>query len=265
MKYIIVLIICCLSKICTAQDLIYKKDKTVLNVSIVAIGPENIVYRDNNSQTGPAKIISKSEVVKIKTAKGKEMYMDQGINTSLDDKNVIKVDVFAYASSKFVIGYERSISPTKTWEIQLGHIGTGQKDDDITKLNGAFIRFGFKFKRSPEYYSNLGKSSHLLKGSYFKPELVFGGFSEERKTYDWYNNPWFDPYTYTRRTVSFACVMFNIGKQWTIGDMLAIDYYFGMGIGTATRDNTDLVGYNYAIVGTNPVYFQSGLKLGLMF
>ncbi len=261
MKYILVLFSMLSGMMCMAQDLIYKKDKSVLMVTIITIGSENITYKDFNNP-GPELSIGKSEVIKIKTASGKEILMEQGSSTSFDSKNAIKTDIASLLMSKFSLAFEHSISPTKTWEIQVGYIGVGLKDDFIYKLNGGFVRFGFKFKRSPEYYSKRGKSTHLLKGSYIKPELVFGGYSEESRFYDWVNNPWYDPYTYDIRSVVFGALMLNVGKQWTFGDALTLDYYFGLGISNA---KTDYNTYHYAMAGIAPLVGQTGLKLGVMF
>lgn len=264
-----ILILCCLTRISLAQDLIYKKDKSVLMVKIISINAENITYRDFNNPNGPTLNIFKSEVIKVKTESGKEIMMDGGNSSSgkmgSGGKHAIKIDVFSMAYSKFVIGYEQSIKPTMTWELQLGQIGVGSKDEDITKLSGTFLRFGIKYKRSPEYYSLRSKSSPLLKGAYIKPELVLGKFTEERKEYDWYSSPWYDPYTYTKRDISFICLMFNVGKQWTIDDYIAIDYYIGAGPGIASLDKTYKKGYDYAVFGIGNFYLQTGLKLGIIF
>lgn len=246
--------------ICMAQDLIYKKDKTVLTVTIINIGTEEITYKDFNNP-GPVLSISKADIIKIKTANGKEILMEQGSSTSFDSRNALKVDVFSLYYSKFSIAYEHSFKPNRAWEIQLGYIGIGRRDEYIYKLKGAFMRFGVKFKRSPEYYTNHGKSAHILKGAYIKPELVLGYFTEETRFY-YPANGWYDPYSYYILSTPIAALMLNVGKQWTIGDALAIDYYLGLGAGFAPDQNGT---YHYAFVGSNSIYGQTGLKLGVLF
>lgn len=264
MKYLLILLSICITSVCLGQDLIYKKDKKVLMVKIVDIGAENVSYVEFNNQQGPVLLIPKSFIVKIKTESGKEIQIEPLESSDFYNRNMIKTDMFSFATSKFTIGYERNFKPNRTYEFQLGFIGIGAIPDDVTRLDGAFLRFGIKFKHSPEFYSIRGKNTNYFKGGYFKPELVIGGFNEERRYYSRYAN-WYDPYYYQRRSVAFSSIVANLGYQWTIQDIVAIDYYLGLGVGPKSKDDSDMKGWNYAVVTVDHVSMQMGLKLGVIF
>lgn len=265
MKKILIIFAMLISEICIAQDLIYLKNKKILEVELIEYESETVSYKEYKSKDKQVYIVLKSDIIKIKTKSGKEIQIAQEAISSLDKKNIIKTDIFSIAGSKFTIGYERSISPKKTWEIQLGIIGIGVIPEDVISLSGTFLRFGLKFKRSPDYYSNKGVETNLFKGQYFKPEIVIGGFSETRQYYDWYKNHWSDPYTRESRIISFAALILNYGKQWTISDDIAIDLYFGAGYGTKTKDNSEYKNLNYPVFTIEDIFFQSGFKLGYIF
>jgi hypothetical protein len=264
MIYVLALLTCLFTVVCFGQDLIYKKDKSILRVKIVEIGPENVTYRDFYNQHGPILITPKYDIIKIRTESGKEIQIEPLGSTDFYHKNMIKSDIFSYATSKITIGYERSYRPNRTYEFQLGIIGIGAIPEDISELGGAFLRFGIKFKRSPEHYSNKGKNTNYFKGGYFKPELVVGGFTEQRQTFT-YNAYWYNPYYYSKRSVAFSSLIANIGYQWTIGDNVAFDYYMGVGIGPKSKDDSNYKGWNYAVVTAEYISMQMGFKLGVMF
>lgn len=255
----------CVTSFCFGQDLIYKRDKTVLTVRIVEIGAESVLYKNFNNQEGPILKIAKSEIIKIKTEAGKVIQIEPLSSEEYFNRNMLKTDIFSLASSKLSICYERNLTPTKNMEVQIGYIGIGALPEEVSELDGGFLRVGLKFKRAPEYFLNRGKNANNFKGGYFKPEFVFGGFSEQRKIYSWYTTYWYDPYVYLNRSVVFGALIGNLGYQWTIGDNVAFDYYLGLGLGFSSKDDSIHEGQNYAVFAVDNIYMQTGLKFGLMF
>ena len=260
MKYIILIASFFIIETCFAQDLIYKKDNTILKVTIVNIESETISFKEYNTNNGTVKTISKSELIKIQTASGKEILYEQGSSFLFDKKRAFKIDMFSWTSTKLTFSFEKSLKPGRSREYQIGLIGIGNKLVNVELVGGLFFRYGIKFIRSPEKYKKEGSTPHLLKGSYLRPEITLGGFTERTKVYDPFAY-WYDPYVYKERSIVYAAAILNVGKQWVIADDYLIDYFFGMGLGYASNKAENV----YSMVGPNPLFFQMGLKIGMMY
>ncbi len=238
-----------------AQDLIYKKDNTVIIAVLVEIGEVDIKYKEYIKQDGGVLTISKSEVVKIKTERGKEILFEQNSTMTYDKKNAIKIGLFSWYLSHLSFSYERSFAPTGNMEVHFGIIGIGYKRDDVAELGGFFTRVGCKLM-----ISHKAKESHLLEGSYLRPEVTLGYFRETL----------FDPSygslihwkTLPTTNVNFFALMLNIGHQWVIADDYLIDVFCGAGFGGNTGDMRE---DNYVIAGPNPLFLNAGLKIGMLF
>lgn len=260
MKYIIVLAAFFMGVKCSAQDLLYKKDNTIQKVIIVNIESETISYKEYNANGDSVKIINKSALIKIQTASGKEILYEQGSSFLFDKKRAFKIDMFSWTSTKLTFSFEKSLKPGRSREYQIGLIGIGNKLENVDLVGGLFFRYGIKFIRSPEKYKKEGNTPHLLKGSYLRPEFTLGGFYERTKVYDPFAY-WYDPYVYEKRNIFYAAAILNVGKQWVISDDYLIDYFFGMGLGFASNKAVNA----YSMLGPNPLFFQMGLKIGIMY
>jgi hypothetical protein len=252
---------CLLFGYAKAQDLIYKKDKSVLLAVLIDIGADEIKYKDYNKPSSVL-IIKKSELSKIITERGKEILFEQNSSSSFDKKNAIKVGLLSLVAYHINLSYERSISQSRSIELQLGIIGLGTKPDYISSASGIFTRIGFKFMHSPSHFEKKNKEFHLLKGAYFKPELVFGHFKETafNSKYVLRNGNYYLTKNIETQ-VTFYALMLNVGQQWIIADDFLIDIFFGAGYGGNTvlrRED------NYAVSGPSPVFFNAGLKFGIL-
>jgi hypothetical protein len=253
------------------QDLITLKNKTVLKVTIVELGTDDVKYKEYNSTNTSILSIKKTEISSIKTVSGKIISMEQASSSSFDSKNAIKLDLFSLVFTKLTIGYERSITPGSSFEIQLGAIGVGKKPTDIIDVSGGFMRIGVKFKTKPDWYLIHGKEGHVLKGAYFRPEITIGSFTETNEvmysvlTYTPY--PWGGGFYSTsvkfqeqKREIPIAGFILNVGKQWTVNDDFCFDFFFGLGVGTGEGT----AGNNYAFIG-NGLIINAGFKMGVLY
>ena len=56
-----------------------------------------------------------------------------------------------------------------------------------------------------------------------------------------------------------------MGKQWIVDNAFLIDFYFGLGYGFSSSDNTNYH-YGFSIANSSvPISFSSGLKIGFLF
>lgn len=262
-----------------AQDLIYKKDNSVLVVKITEIGLDEIKYKDFAKPDGPVLVIDKAEVKKIKYENGKEEMMIKSQENAYADnkKQAIKADFLAPMFGQFTLGYERSLVPGKSFEVQLGLVGLGNNNYSYlvnTSANGFFIRGAYKLITMPDYYLRGMKYAHILKGFYIKPELTYGVINE----YTSKSNYTISGVNYTNYTATATIfgLMLDFGKQWVIDNNFVLDYFLGIGYGakstnkpiTTTRFDRDIYwGNSHAFLGPYgdfPFAFTSGLKIGFL-
>ena len=257
----------CLSNFAKSQDLIYKKNKEVLVVKIIEVGIDEIKYKDFSKQDGMTLVIAKAEVYKVKYENGKEQIfldeMENPNNYANNKRNAIKADFLAPMFGQFTIAYERSLKPGASIEFQLSIIGAGVQNNTDFSASGAFIRVGYKFIKSPDFYLRGMRYSHILKGSYIRPEFTIGQCSETYPSNDYF----LSVKTVKTRDVTFGAFMINLGKQWVFNDNYLVDYFVGLGYGFSTKHQDDdaYIFNNHAMIGPfsrNPISYTVGLKIG---
>lgn len=258
----------CLSNFAKSQDLIYKKNKEVLVVKIIEVGIDEIKYKDFSKQDGMTLVIAKAEVYKVKYENGKEQMfllddMENPNNYANNKRNAIKADFLAPMFGQFTMGYERSLNPGSSIELQLSIIGAGVQNNTDFSASGAFIRVGYKFIKSPDFYLRGMRYSHILKGSYIRPEFTIGQCSETYPSNDYF----LSVKTVKTRDVTFGAFMINLGKQWVFNDNYLVDYFVGLGYGFSTKHQDDdaYIFNNHAMIGPfsrNPISYTVGLKIG---
>lgn len=118
--------------------------------------------------------------------------------------------------------YEQMIKVGTNMEFKAGYIGIGSaKNPD--NVSGMYFKAGVKFLKTPDEYIKGGKRLHALKGSYIKPEFIFNTFSTNYNMYS-SSGPIKESITY--RNYAFNMVL---GKQFILGNIMTMDYYFGFG------------------------------------
>jgi hypothetical protein len=152
----------------SAQDTIYKRTKEIINAKISEIGLDEIKYKMPGDENGATIVIAKDQIWKIIFANGVSQVMQPEIdnpqNYLSQRKNAIKIDFIAPMLNHFTFIYERSLKPGQSIEASLGIIGVGFNPDKARANSDAFVRFGFKFIKSPDYYMRGMKYTHILKG-----------------------------------------------------------------------------------------------------
>jgi opacity protein-like surface antigen len=132
---------------------------------------------------------------------------------------------------------------------------------------GAFLRTGIKFLRAFSPYQDNERSRHPLEGTYIKPEIVVGCFSE--------TNP-LNANRYRTSTIAGA-IMVNFGKQYAFGDRLLVYYDMGVGYAFSNENMTRInngeryrpYGLYYSHFGTPnariPIAFSASFGIGYIF
>jgi len=243
------------------QDKIYKRNQEIIDCKIKEIGTESIKYRLADYPEDVLFAIEKDKVLKVVFEDGTEMEFrvefSNPENYVDNKKNAIKVDFISPLTGNTTFAFEHSLKPGRSIEAGLGIIGLGYMPGGRNST-GAFLRFGYKFIKSPDFYFSKMRYSHILKGGYVKPELSFGYYSEKFQNY--YTEP---GSTSTEHTFT-GSLHLVLGKQWIYDNSFLVDFFGGIGYGF----NGGNEGYQYSYANASsdfPLSFSAGLKIGFLF
>jgi hypothetical protein len=263
-----------------AQDKIYKKNGPVINAKVIEIAPDVIKYKLTDSPDGPVYVVEKSSLKSITFADGRvekyEISYKDPANYEGQLTKAIKVNFLAPLLGYTEIGFEKSVTPLKGYEVNLGIIGAGKNlGIDYYYVNGQnkpyrrnafgfFGDYGYKFKKLPNFFSRGVRMSHVMQGNYVKPTVTAGFYTDHALNYK--NN---EP-TIEKRNNVFGGITLNFGKQWVFGEKFLVDGFWGFGY--AFDNHKDVENYfddmrnHFAIEGAAGSGFGMtfGLKVGLL-
>ena len=275
-----------------AQDKIYKKGGEVIEAKIVEIGVDEIKYRLYNVADGPIYTIEKDRIIKVIYDNGRvETYQSNFKDAELyaDQKKVaLKLNFLSPLLGFTAFSLEKSVKPGRSYELTLGIIGLGkrQKADYFSFSNndvvyreqaGAYVSAGYKFIKLPDFTSKGAKFSHVMQGTYIKPELMLGVFGSNRY-YSTYNSTSGSQSGYKKKTTVFGGAIINLGKQWIFSDIFLVDVYGGVGYdinndkSTVTNTGTETIsydynGYHYGLASTTDgsgLGLTAGIRIGIL-
>ncbi|ULQ57449.1 hypothetical protein KJS94_04450 [Flavihumibacter rivuli] len=223
-----------------AQDKIYKKGGEVLEVKVEEVGVDDIRYKLFNEPSGPVYAIEKSRIIKIVFENGRVETYSQNLRDKEwyigQSRHALKVNFLSPLFGYTMFSYERSIKPGKSLEASIGIIGlgmnryaesyydnTGNYFESKRSPGGVALGVGYKFIKTPDFLSRNIRFAHLLQGSYVKPQLYTGVYSEN------YIKQSGNKQVEERRTVAYGSLMVELGKQWVFSDQFLFDLYFGLG------------------------------------
>jgi hypothetical protein len=276
LKLLFLLLFITISGIMFGQDMILKKNNEIIQCKIKEIGLDEIKYTMPEFSSDILFSIDKDRITKIIFADGKEMEFEKELtnpaNYAENNKNALKIDFMSPITGNTTFYFERSIKPGRSFEAGLGIIGMGINVAD-ENAGGAFMKFGYKFMKDPDFYLRGMRYAHILKGSYVKPEISFGVYG--RKFTDYYYDS-YDPWgnwIYTEpiersETVVSGAIQIVFGKQWVFDNVFLIDIYSGVGYGFSNKTHHYDGGYHYGytIGGSGfPVAASAGIKIGYLF
>jgi hypothetical protein len=266
-----------------AQDKIYKLKGTVIKAKVIEIGTDEIKYKLYDNPDGPVYVVDKSTLNRIEYADGrvekyKISYKDPA-NYEGQLKKAVKLNFLAPLLGYTEVSLEKSVSPLQSYEVSLGIIGAGKNSQiDNYYVNGVYLPYrrnafggfaeaGYKFTKLPNFYNKGLRMVHLLQGSYAKPVVILGYYSDNALNYKT-GNPVLE-----KRNNLFGAIIVNLGHQWIFGDKFLLDLYYGLGYAfDNSKDNYDNYYsdgiYNHFVIqkagyGAN-LGVSGGIKVGLL-
>ncbi len=285
----------------TVSDTIVTKYNEDIVCKITKITDSEIEYKKSAEADAIVYVISKDKVLQIRYANGtveviKRDEMDMNAEYEiLDKRQAIKFHFFSPFRDYLAFTYEKSIKMGTNLELSAGYINTsmfkmGLWDEYDRDISGAFFGGGAKFNLGNSYYMKGMKYSHPLKGKYFKPEIMYTGYTVQNLEYNITTGtyPYQTDSTYiSNKHVNSISIMLNYGNQYILGNVMTFGFSFGIGysIGWSSYTNQGMVdamnqsnNYFYDLWdydanmfnhvrtgGTNSLAFSSTITLGYIF
>jgi len=269
--------------VASAQDIIYKKDKTQLEAKVLEIGLDAIRYLPYEANDAPVIALDIEEVWKIKFANGSEWvhspdpYDVSSAVEVRDHKRAFKYEFFSPLFGKIAFGYEQMVHVGMNLEFKVGIIGPSIGTNSTGgNPGGAFFKGGVKFLFGSEFTSRGVKRVHGLVGKYFKPEIIFSSFE---KNYQFRSAT--GPYITSTERVLTTNYGINLvfGKQSILGNAVTVDWYCGAGYGWQSfgintsqkviqndgEGDYESYCFSHLYGGPNfPMIFTAGLAIGIL-
>ncbi|MBS1919321.1 MAG: hypothetical protein JST17_03605 [Bacteroidetes bacterium] len=270
-----------------SQDKIYRKNGKVVEAKVIEIDPDEIKYKEFNNPDGPVYVLETDRINKIVYANGKTERFE--LNFKDPEKYIgqrnraIKIDFLGPLFGYSQFSYEKSLGVGKSYELSLGIIGAGKSwhldyyDSQFGEVKknqfGFFAGAGYKFGKLPDFLL-FGKTrlTHLMQGTYIKPMVYLGNYSENMIAWKGNNN-----YSVEKQNVTFGALQIEFGRQWVFNDKFTLDIYEGFGYGFDNKKQNysnfnlspddNLTAYNYANarLGRSPGFsYTFSLKFGML-
>ncbi len=250
----------------SAQDQLIKTNSDTIKCIIKEIGDEEIKYLSPDMSESILFGINKDLVNKVILANGNILefseYLYDPQNYVSNKKNNIKIGFLSPLFNSTNICFEKSIEPGRSFETTLGIIGAGWDTGDYNE-SGIFIKFGYKFIKSPDYYLKGQKFAHILKGTYIRPEVAFSSYAYDYYGFDYIS---FEESPSSRQTNYMGAILLNFGKQWIFENGFVVDCFIGVGYGFG--DDEYSFGLHKAFIGgvkEFPLALTSGIRVGWNF
>jgi hypothetical protein len=262
--FLVLLVLVPTLSIC-GQDIIYKKNKDTISCKVIEIGLVEVKYRIPEKYKDVVLVVAKDDILKIKYENGEEQVFVNEMydkNSYADNnRNAIKIHPFSPFSGNLAFSYERSIKAGQSYEGTLGFIGLG-----INLLNvdpvGVYAKFGYKFIKNPDFYLRGMRYAHLLKGTYFKPEIALTVYSFNKIDY-------ISSTATVRESVISSALLLNFGKQWVFDNRFAVDFSIGFGYGLTSLKKDDYSGlisqFGFTVDPNTGLAYTSNFKVAYLF
>src|SRR5665647_1776710 len=177
-------------------------------------------------------------------------------------KNAIKVGFLSPVFGATSFTFEHSLKPGSSIEATLGIIGFGD-DINAESSSGIYLKFGYKFIKSPDFYLKGIRYAHILKGAYIRPEVSFASYSAVPSVNYYYNG---NVVAGTKESITMFAIMINTGKQWVVNDRFLFDWFIGAGYGFGNAQNSNAFHFAFLGGGSGSKFVMtSGIRIGVLF
>lgn len=221
------------------QDAILLNTGEIIKCKVEAIGVSEIEYVLEGT-TGPRISVSRDQVKTVDLGTGETIEITSNIkdpkNYAGQSKNNFKFGFLSPLMGYTRLGYERSLQPGRSIEVNLTLIGVGN-DEMADNASGAGFDFGYKFMSLPTYNGKNLKYTNLFQGYYVKPTIMMSTYGSD---YEYYDQITYQNKTMRYNTFAGAFILF-IGKQWVFGDIFTMDFNIGAGYGGSSNNIPDAV------------------------
>lgn len=254
-KYLSLLLLFCVPFFASAQDYLHKKSGEKIEAKVLELALDGVRYKAYDNQDGPTYMIDNALLIKVVFEDGKEVYIQEAIDNpeyySDQKKRVIKFGFFSPLMGRTRFGFEQSISNRQSFTANLGIIGLGINNE--TNASGVFASIGYRFYLSGKYRNRGMRLAHVLHGSYFMPEVLFGGIEYDDDNFNGGN---------VRENEALGALFLNYGKQWILGDIFLIDFNLGLGYSIGDEDS---IGNRYSYSQLGNFATKSNFSIGILF
>ncbi len=261
-KYYLILAFSLFSFFGFTQDRIIKINNDTITCKIKEIGDDEVKYTQKEFKEDVIFGIDKNKINRIVFSDGKELIIKNSMfdlaQYNNQHKNGFKVGFLSPLFGATNFTFEHSLKPGSSIEATLGIIGLGT-DLGGNKAAGLYLKFGYKFIKSPDFYNKGTRFDHILKGGYIRPEISFSNYSINSEM-------GFTNSGGPKVTNTIFALMLNMGKQWVFSDRYLIDWFAGLGYGVG--DPKQNVVWHYAFVGGVPGFrlaLTTGIRIGVLF
>lgn len=268
-----------------AQDKIFRKNGKTVEGQVIEVGIDEVKYKIFGQENSPIYVLEKDRISKIVYANGRTEKLSETSSVSDPERYIgmarkaIKIDFIGPLIGYSQIGFEKSTAVGKGYEVTLAIIGAGknQRVDFYDGLNshmekrnqfGVAASYGYKFIKRPDFLFNRStRFTHVMQGSYLKPIIYLGNYSENRVAYKGNSE-----YVLERDNITFGALQLELGRQWIFGESVSFDFYYGIGYGFDNKkqdgyydDDGSAFNYLNARGGRSPGFSVTwGVKLGLL-
>jgi hypothetical protein len=206
---------------------------------------------------GPTYFIDRANVVKYCLSNGfcetvtqDELLVENEHKEIIGNRQVIKVHPFSYAFNYAAFAYEKVIKVGMNLDIEAGYINSDINSSSNIFGNAKVFNSGFYFKPGIKFFLGQDfnikglKYAHPLKGRYVKFDLAICNvnYNDLSITYNSGGTTTYNTQTGTSiytpgstqtvysdlKTVAYGGFI-NYGRQFILGNILTMDYYFGVG------------------------------------
>lgn len=255
-----------------AQDTIHKTNGEDILCKVSEIGSSEIKYYKWDNLEGPIYAIRKSEVSRITFQNGTIEEMKSAELSVIPAqrrtfKRAITTHPFSIISGHLNFGYQQAMTRSTSLIGEIGIIGPKIGDGLIGNYSskGAYLKVGYRLKRTPEFVTDDMEWGHNLGGMYIQPTLAF---SIHDDTYPQYVYNDMNDYVMidTKDRVTSGAFLINVGRQMIAGDIMTFDISAGLGFGVTSSSDSYRSLYHYShFAGTNiPLAYDFSFTMGFL-
>ena len=275
-RLLIVLGLFCACLSVSGQDIIVRTNNDSIKAKIIEVTVDKIKFKYASMEHGPILEIGKNLVKEIIYANGSRLtivYNPYEVSKDLfihERAHAVKFDIIAPLLNHFTFGYEHRLKMGKkdgknlgkNLEVKAGIIAP-YVWEELNYAEGYFVKAGIKFVKLSDSYLKGLRYIHPLKGSYFKPEIIFGTFKRNEDS------------TKIEYTNFGLNVLF--GKQAILWNRMTFDVCGGLGVGyqkykydeDKVSDKKDIdfnYAYSHLFLGNKiPIIISGGITIGYIF